>query len=131
MTQQNQAPPIRSRAERAKAQSGPAASAAPPNGTAPGGEDEQDVTLDGIRELARTMGYEVRKEPRARRPRPETRDGRISTTCRLHPGVRDAMDRGRLELNMNLSDMVNAGVIMFLRSQNLGVDVDPDQFLPG
>lgn len=130
MTQQSNAPPIRSRADRAKDRES-ANDSPPSNGTSPEEADEKDAALDNIRELARSMGYDVRKEPRPRRPRPEPRDGRISMTCRLHPDVRDAMERGRLELNMNFSDMVNAGVVMFLRSQNLGVGVDPDQFLPG
>ena len=129
MTQQNQTPPpIRSKSERARSQSDVSQPAS--NGASPEGRDPGVTTIDEVRESARSLGYEVRKEPRARRPRPEARDGRISTTCRIHPAVRDAMDRGRLELNMNFSDMVNAGVIMFLRSRKLGVDVEPEEFLP-
>ena len=130
MTQQNPAPPIRSKAERARTQADSAPSPSVSNGASPEEGDSDSLILDEIRESARSIGYEVRKEPRARRPRPEARDGRIPTTCRIHPEIRDAMDRARLELNMNFSDMINAGVVMFLRSRNLGIDVEPEQFLP-
>ena len=50
--------------------------------------------------------------------------------CRLVPEVREAMDQARMELNMNYSDMINAGVVMFLRSQNLRVEVDLEGLLP-
>jgi hypothetical protein len=95
---------------------------------AAGDVPEEDISE--LRRLARSRGYDVRREPRPRRPRPDVHQGRVSTTCRLAPEVRDAMDLARLELNMNYSDMINAGVIMFLRSQNLRVDVDLEGFLP-
>ena len=123
MTQSEQHLPIRSKNDRAKDRasqeslSGPEVSG---NGAGDAPEDE----IAEIRRLAHSRGYAVRREGRARRPRPETRDGRVSTTCRLVPEVRDAMDQARLELNMNYSDMINAGIVMFLQSQNLRIEVD-------
>ena len=129
MSQSEQRPPIRSKNERAKERasqeslSGPMVSG---NGTGDAPEDE----IAEIRRLARSRGYDVRREARPRRPRPEIRDGRVSTTCRLIPEVRDAMDQARLELNMNYSDMINAGIVMYLRSQNLRIEVDLEGLPP-
>ena len=124
MTQQDQRLPIRSKDERARDQV-----AVVPAGDS-GPSRDGDGSLAEVRQLAHSLGYTVRREPRSRRPRPETRDGRVSTTCRLHPDVRSAMEQARLELNLTYSDMINAGVIMFLESQHLRVGVDPQQFLP-
>ena len=127
MTQPKQPPPIRPRDDRVPGPGFPESSTLAVDGDVqPDGADP----IDEVRRQALSMGYQVRKEPRARRPRPDAKDGRISTTCRFHPGVRAVMDQARLELNMNYSDMVNIGVIMFLESQNLRIDVDPRQFFP-
>ena len=128
MTQSEQRLPIRSKNERAKERasqesfSGPDVSSLDVSGN--GAADAPEDEIAEIRRLAHSRGYAVRREGRARRPRPETRDGRVSTTCRLFPEVRDAMDQARLELNMNYSDMINAGIVMFLQSQNLRIEVD-------
>ena len=129
MTQQKQPPPIRARGERASDPARSDGASSMPEG---GGDSAADPVRE-IREQAQAMGYDVRRMPRGRRPRPEPEPGggRISTNCRIHPGVRDVMDQAKLELNMNYSDMVNAGVIMFLKSQGLRIDVDEDQFIPG
>ena len=134
---QNNLPPIRSKDERernsskgsAPAVNGP--SAAPLNdGSEPAAPEGEENVLDEVRRSAQALGYGLRREPRARRPRPDSRDGRVSTTCRLDPAVRDALDQARLQLNMNFSDMINAGVVLFLESQNLRVGVDHQDFLP-
>ena len=128
MTQSEQHLPIRSKNERAKDRasqeslSGSEVSGPEVSGNGAGDAPEDEIAE--IRRLAHSRGYAVRREGRARRPRPETRDGRVSTTCRLVPEVRDAMDQARLELNMNYSDMINAGIVMFLQSQNLRIEVD-------
>ena len=134
MTQSEQHLPIRSKNERAKERasqeslSGPNVSSLDVSGNGSGDAPEDEIAE--IRRLAHSRGYAVRREGRARRPRPETRDGRVSTTCRLVPEVRDAMDQARLELNMNYSDMINAGIVMFLRSQNLRIEVDLEGLPP-
>ena len=138
MTQQNQRLPIRSRDDRARdlaaeeRASLESADELDPssNGSSDGAGDPGPDSLAEVRELARSLGYSVRREPRPRRPSPEPKDGRISTTCRLYPEVRAAMDQARLELNLNYSDMINAGIIMFLESRNLRGEVDLRQFLP-
>ena len=129
MTQQKQPPPIRPRGERA---SGAPLSDGVSSSPSGGGDADSDPVRE-IREQAQAMGYDVRRMPRGRRPRPEPEPGSgwVSTNCRIHPGVRDVMDQAKLELNMHYSDMVNAGVIMFLKSQGLRIDVDEDQFIPG
>ena len=132
MTQSDERPPIRSRNERARDRVSQEPAPAL-DSSVPGDDGAADLTEDAIAELRRlasSRGFNVRRESRPRRPRPDVHQGRVSTTCRLVPEVRDAMDLARLELNMNYSDMINAGVIMFLRSQNLRVDVDLDGFLP-
>ena len=145
MTQQNQKLPIRSRDDRAKdlaarervslespespdetGSSSNGSSSGSSNGAGNAGSD----SLAEVREQAHSLGYSIRREPRPRRPSPEPKDGRISTTCRLYPEVRAAMDQARLELNLNYSDMINAGIIMFLESRNLRGDVNLRQFLP-
>ena len=149
MTQSN-LPPIRSKDERGRAAAASAAApggsngsgASPPDDSSPDGSAKNAAAgsqpaagdgenLDELRRSAHAMGYEIRREPRRRRPRPESRDGRVSTTCRLDPAVRDALDQARLQLNMNYSDMINAGVVLFLESQNLRVGVSHEDFLPG
>ncbi len=135
MTQSEQPPAIRSRNERAKDRalqdSISASDVSGNNGVGAGPQDDAaEDDIAEIRRLARSKGYDVRREARPRRPRPESRGGRVSTTCRLIPEVRDAMDKARLELNMNYSDMINAGVVMFLRSQNLRADLDLEGLLP-
>ena len=146
MTQQNQKLPIRSRDDRAKddrakdlaarervslessesSDKTDSSSNASPNGAGNAGSD----SLAEVREQAHSLGYSIRREPRPRRPSPEPKDGRVSTTCRLYPEVRAAMDQARLELNLNYSDMINAGIVMFLESRNLRTDVNLRRFLP-
>ena len=135
MTQSEQRPPIRSRNERARdrASQEPVQEPVPApeaSGNGAGQGDAPESGIDEIRRMARSMGYDVRREGRHRRPRPDTKHGRVSTTCRLLPEVRDVMDQARLELGMNYSDMINAGVVMFLRSQNLRIDVDIESLFP-
>ena len=143
MTQQNPKLPIRSRDDRArdlaakdlaaKERVSPESSDEPnssSNGSSNGAVDAGSDSLAEVREQARSLGYSIRREPRPRRPSPEAKDGRVSTTCRLYPEVRAAMDQARLELNLNYSDMINAGIIMFLESRNLRGDVDLRQLLP-
>ena len=132
MTQSDKRPPIRSKNERAKdrVSQDPAPALDSPAPSDDGAAELPEEALAELRRLASSRGYNVRRESRPRRPRPDVHQGRVSTTCRLAPEVRDAMDLARLELNMNYSDMINAGVIMFLRSQNLRVDVDLEGFLP-
>ena len=130
MTQSEQLRPIRSKGERARdrASQGAGFSSEVTGAEVAPGEDSEDDIAE-IRRLAHSKGYEVRREARPRRPRPETRDGMVSTTCRLLSEVRDAMDQARYELNMNYSTMINVGVVMFLRSRNLQVDVDLEELL--
>ena len=148
MTQQNQKLPIRSRDDRARDLAA-REQVSPESLKSPESSDETDSSSNGsssgssngagnagsdslaeVREQAHSLGYSIRREPRPRRPSPEPKDGRISTTCRLYPEVRAAMDQARLELNLNYSDMINAGIIMFLESRNLRGDVNLRQFLP-
>ena len=134
---QNNLPPIRSKDERER---NPSKGSVPPvngsaaaplnDGSEPAAPEGEENVLDEVRRSAQALGYGLRREPRARRPRPDSRDGRVSTTCRLDPAVRDALDQARLQLNMNFSDMINAGVVLFLESQNLRVGVDHQDFLP-
>ena len=147
MTQQNQKLPIRSRDDRARddrardlaarervsleessesSDKPDSSSNVSSNGAGNAGSD----SLAEVREQAHSLGYSIRREPRPRRPSPEPKDGRVSTTCRLYPEVRAAMDQARLELNLNYSDMINAGIVMFLESRNLRGDVNLQQFLP-
>ncbi len=86
--------------------------------------------VERVREQALAMGYDLRRVPRSRRPRPQVRGGSVSMNCKLDPRVREAMEQAKLELNMNYSEMVNAGVVMFLKSQELRIDLDPLEFLP-
>ena len=148
MTQQNQKLPIRSRDDRARdlaarEQVSPESLKSPESsdetdsssnvsssGSSNGAGNAGSDSLAEVREQAHSLGYSIRREPRPRRPSPEPKDGRISTTCRLYPEVRAAMDQARLELNLNYSDMINAGIIMFLESRNLRGDVNLQQFLP-
>ena len=131
MTQKSQRLPIRSRDERARDPgSEPSLDLAEVSGNGSAGESDDSGSLEDIRRAAESMGYSIRRAPRGRRPRPEARDGRVPTTCRLHPEVRAAMEQASLELNITYADMINAGIVMFLRSQELRVDVDLDQFLP-
>ena len=148
MTQQNQKLPIRSRDDRARdlasrervSPESPESLESPDkvdsssdvssNGAGNGAGNAGLDSLAEVREQARSLGYSIRREPRPRRPSPEPKDGRISTTCRLYPEVRAAMDQARLELNLNYSDMINAGIVMFLESRNLRGDVNLRQFLP-
>ena len=134
MTQQNRnRPPILSKDERSSRERDDATAAAGLNGggdVSSGVPDADRDPLEGVREQALQMGYVLHRAPRTRRPRPEVREGRVPTTCRLIPEVRALMDQARLELNLSHSDMVNAGVIMFLESQNLRVDADLKRFLP-
>ena len=147
MTQQNQKLPIRSRDDRArdlaarervspeslKSPESSESSDKPDfssNASSNGAGDAGSDSLAEVREQAHSLGYSIRREPRPRRPSPEPKDGRVSTTCRLYPEVRAAMDQARLELNLNYSDMINAGIVMFLESRNLRGDVNLRQFLP-
>ena len=148
MTQQNQKLPIRSRDDRARdlasrervSPESPESLESPDkvdsssdvssNGAGNGAGNAGLDSLAEVREQARSLGYSIRRKPRPRRPSPEPKDGRISTTCRLYPEVRAAMDQARLELNLNYSDMINAGIVMFLESRNLRGDVNLRQFLP-
>jgi hypothetical protein len=129
MTQSN-LPPIRSKSERERSTSNGSVPPAAADGTPDDSGVGADSDLDALRRSAQALGYEIRREPRRRRPRPDSRDGRVSTTCRLDPAVRDALDQARLQLNMNYSDMINAGVVLFMESQNLRVGVSHEDFLP-
>ena len=146
MTQQNQKLPIRSRDDRAKdlaakdlaarervsleSPESPDKTDSSSNASSNGAGNVGSDSLAEVREQAHSLGYSIRREPRPRRPSPEPKDGRVSTTCRLYPEVRAAMDQARLELNLNYSDMINAGIVMFLESRNLRGDVNLRQFLP-
>ena len=131
MTQKSPRLPIRSRDERARDPgSEPSLDLAEASGNGAAGEPDDPDPLEDVRRVAESMGYSIRRSPRSRRPRPDVRDGRVPTTCRLHPEVRAAMEQASLELNITYGDMINAGVVMFLRAQELRVDVDLQQFLP-
>ena len=125
MTQQHDRskPPILSKEERARER-------AALDSSVPDPVDGGDSPLDDVRQQALSMGYVLRRESRPRRARPREQSGRVPTTCRIHPGIRAAMDQARVELNLTHADMINAGVLMFLESQGLRVDVDVQEFYP-
>lgn len=118
---QQSPPPLRSITERRAVNAPVPLPEVPVNGSPP--EDG----VEELRRLAQAQGYRVSRQSRPRRARPDSRGGRVMTTCRLAPSVREAMEQARWQLNLTYADMINAGVVMFLRSQNLRVEVDPEE----
>ena len=86
-----------------------------------------DDTLADVRRLAEAHGMVLTRQRQPRRVRPEVQgDNKIRTTCYFSPQVRYALDLARLELNMHMSDIIDAAVIDYLQAQGLQVEGLPD-----
>ena len=82
-----------------------------------------DDTLAEARRLAEAHGMVLTRQRQPRRVRPEVQgDNKVRTTCYFSPQVRYALDLARLELNMHMSDIVDAAVIDYLLAQGLQVE---------
>ena len=86
-----------------------------------------DDTLADVRRLAEAHGMVLTRQRQPRRVRPEVQgDNKVRTTCYFSPQVRYALDLARLELNMHMSDIIDAAVIDYLQAQGLQVEGLPD-----
>ena len=82
-----------------------------------------DDTLAEARRLAEAHGMVLARQRQPRRVRPEVQgDNKVRTTCYFSPQVRHALDLARLELNMHMSDIIDAAVIDYLQAQGLQVE---------
>ena len=82
-----------------------------------------DDTLAEARRLAEAHGMVLTRQRQPRRVRPEVQgDNKVRTTCYFTPQVRYALDLARLELNMHMSDIIDAAVIDYLQAQGLQVE---------
>ena len=82
-----------------------------------------DDTLADVRRLAEAHGMVLTRQRQPRRVRPEVQGGnKVRTTCYFSPQVRYALDLARLELNMHMSDIIDAAVIDYLQAQGLQVE---------
>ena len=82
-----------------------------------------DDTLAEARRLAEAHGMVLSRQRQPRRVRPEVLgDNKVRTTCYFSPQVRYALDLARLELNMHMSDIIDAAVIDYLQAQGLQVE---------
>ena len=82
-----------------------------------------DDTLAEARRLAEAHGMVLTRQRQPRRVRPEVQgDNKVRTTCYFSPQVRYALDLARLELNMHMSDIIDAAVIDYLHAQGLQVE---------
>ena len=82
-----------------------------------------DDTLAEARRLAEAHGMVLTRQRQPRRVRPEVQgDNKVRTTCYFSPQVRYALDLARLELNMHMSDIIDAAVIDYLQAQGLQVE---------
>ena len=82
-----------------------------------------DDTLAEARRLAEAHGMVLTRQRQPRRVRPEVQgDNKVRTTCYFSPQVRYALDLARLELNMHMSDIIDAAVIDYLLAQGLQVE---------
>ncbi len=82
-----------------------------------------DDTLAEARRLAEAHGMVLSRQRQPRRVRPEVQgDNKVRTTCYFSPQVRYALDLARLELNMHMSDIIDAAVIDYLQAQGLQVE---------
>ena len=82
-----------------------------------------DDTLAEVRRLAEAHGMVLTRQRQPRRVRPEVQgDNKVRTTCYFSPQVRYALDLARLELNMHMSDIIDAAVIDYLLAQGLQVE---------
>ena len=80
-------------------------------------------TLAEARRLAEAHGMVLSRQRQPRRVRPEVQgDNKVRTTCYFSPQVRYALDLARLELNMHMSDIIDAAVIDYLQAQGLQVE---------
>lgn len=87
----------------------------------PGPEGAGDDGLEEVRRLAQSHGFVLSKERRAKKARPDERNGKVRLSCNVSVAVRDAMERGRYELGMGFSEMVEIGVAMYLESMGLRI----------
>ena len=126
--------PLRSRDDRAAAprieeivQAPPAGSEAEVIASPESNANGPDDTLAEARRLADSHGMVLARQRQPRGVRPQVQGGnKVRTTCYISLPVRHAMELARLELDMHMSDIIEASVIHYLQAQGLQVEGLPD-----